>query len=95
MPSRSIWFLEGLLSLSLLASSRFMLRLVQERYRPHELAQLRAFVQNPSKVLIAGAGDAGALVLREMQSNRALGIEVVGFVDDDPVKRKLLSLIHI
>ena len=89
MPSRSIWFLEGLLSLGLLASSRFLLRLVQERYRPHELAQLRAFIQNPSKVLIAGAGDAGALVLREMQSNRALGIEVAGFIDDDPVKRKL------
>ena len=89
MSSRSVWFLEGLLSLGFLASSRFVLRLIQERYRPHELAQLRAFIQNPSKVLIAGAGDAGVLVLREMQSNRALGIEVIGFVDDDPAKRRL------
>ena len=89
MPSRSVWFLEGLLSLGFLASSRFVLRLIQERYRPHELAQLRAFIQNPSKVLIVGAGDAGALMLREMQNNRTLGIEVVGFIDDDPAKRKL------
>jgi len=89
MPSRSVWFLEGLLSLGFLAGSRFVLRLIQERYRPHELAQLRAFIQNPNKVLIAGAGDAGALMLREMQNNRALGIEVVGFIDDDPAKRKL------
>lgn len=89
MSSRSVWFLEGLLSLGFLASSRFVLRLIQERYRPHELAQLRAFIQNPSKVLIAGAGDAGALMLREMQSNRALGIEVIGFIDDDPAKRRL------
>jgi FlaA1/EpsC-like NDP-sugar epimerase len=89
MSSRSVWFLEGLLSLGFLASSRFVLRLIQERYRPHELAQLRAFIQNPSKVLIAGAGDAGALVLRELQNNRGLGVEVIGFVDDDPAKRRL------
>lgn len=89
MPSRSIWFLEGLLSLGFLASSRFVLRLIQERYRPHELAQLRAFIQNPTRLLIAGAGDAGAMVLRELQNNRANGAEVIGFIDDDPAKRKL------
>ncbi|HAJ35390.1 MAG TPA: polysaccharide biosynthesis protein, partial [Chloroflexi bacterium] len=89
MTSRSVWFLEGLLSLGFLASSRFVLRLIQERYRPHELAQVRAFIQNPTRLLIVGAGDAGAMVLRELQSNRAPGIEVIGFVDDDPAKRKL------
>jgi FlaA1/EpsC-like NDP-sugar epimerase len=44
MPSRSIWLLEGLLSLGALAGSRFLLRLLQERYRPHELLKLRAFI---------------------------------------------------
>ncbi|GIV70493.1 nucleoside-diphosphate sugar epimerase/dehydratase [Caldilinea sp.] len=89
MPSRSIWLLESLLSLGALAGSRFLLRLLQERYRPHELLKLRTFIQNPGLVLIVGAGDAGAMVLREIQNNRALGLQVVGFVDDDPAKRKL------
>ncbi|MEJ5248424.1 MAG: nucleoside-diphosphate sugar epimerase/dehydratase [Caldilinea sp.] len=89
MPSRSIWLLESILSLGALAGSRFLLRLIQERYRPHELLRWRAFIQNPSHVLIVGAGDAGAMVLREIQNNRMLGLHVVGFVDDDPAKRRL------
>jgi len=28
-------------------------------------------------------------VLREIQNNRSLGLQVVGFVDDDPAKRRL------
>ncbi len=89
MTSRSVWLLEGMLSLMFLTGSRFILRLLQERYRPHELAQLQAFVQNPSNVLLVGAGDAGAMVLREMQANRGLGLTVVGLVDDDPAKRDM------
>ena len=89
MPSRSIWLLEGLFSVGFLAGTRFVLRLLQERYRPHELARLRAFVQNPHKLLIIGAGDAGAMMAREVQSNPGLGFHVVGFVDDDPSKHRL------
>jgi FlaA1/EpsC-like NDP-sugar epimerase len=39
-------------------------------------------------VLIAGAGDAGALVVREMQRNPQANLRPVGFVDDDPAKQK-------
>jgi len=39
------------------------------------------------RVLVVGAGDAGALVVREIQSNPDLGLEAVAFVDDDPFKR--------
>src|SRR6185437_12768972 len=38
---------------------------------------------------IAGAGDGGRLVLREIVRNRGLGLTPVGFVDDDPTKRRL------
>jgi FlaA1/EpsC-like NDP-sugar epimerase len=38
------------------------------------------------RVLIVGAGDAGALLVREIQSNPDLGLEAVAMVDDDPAK---------
>ncbi|MBX3057717.1 MAG: polysaccharide biosynthesis protein, partial [Anaerolineae bacterium] len=38
-------------------------------------------------VLIAGAGDAGAMIAREMQRNPQLGMLPIGFVDDDPAKQ--------
>jgi FlaA1/EpsC-like NDP-sugar epimerase len=39
-------------------------------------------------VLIVGAGDAGLLVLREIRRNPGLHMDVVGFLDDDPAKRR-------
>ena len=38
-------------------------------------------------MLIVGAGDAGQLMVREMQRNRQLAYTPIGFVDDDPRKR--------
>jgi FlaA1/EpsC-like NDP-sugar epimerase len=38
-------------------------------------------------VLIVGAGDGGQLVLREIMRNPGLGLNPVGFVDDDPTKQ--------
>jgi FlaA1/EpsC-like NDP-sugar epimerase len=40
-------------------------------------------------VLIVGAGDGGRLVLREVLRNPELRLRPVGFVDDDPTKRRL------
>ena len=40
----------------------------------------------PRRVLIAGAGDAGAMVAREMQKNAHLGMHPIAFLDDDPAK---------
>jgi len=44
-------------------------------------------VVEPVQVLVAGAGEAGAMILRETQRNPQLGLTVVGFLDDDPRKR--------
>ena len=42
------------------------------------------------RVLIAGAGEAGALILRELRANPQTGLIPVGFVDDDPHKQGML-----
>ncbi|MGL4649514.1 MAG: polysaccharide biosynthesis protein, partial [Caldilineaceae bacterium] len=88
MPSGSVWLIEGVLSFGFLGGSRFLLRLLQERYRPQDLARFAGFQRNPTRVLIVGAGDAGAMMVREIQSNAALGYTIIGLVDDDPAKRR-------
>ncbi len=88
--SRSIWLLEALCSLSLVAATRLVLRAGQHRgflsLHPH------AAQPGATPVLIAGAGDAGATVLREIQQNRESNMTVVGFVDDDPAKQHVSLL---
>ncbi len=85
-PSGSIWALESILSLAFLGGSRFLLRIWQERMTPQDALRLKTMVQSPLKVLIVGAGDAGAMILREMQNNPGLGLKAVGFVDDNSAK---------
>jgi FlaA1/EpsC-like NDP-sugar epimerase len=74
------------LSLVLLLGIRALSRSFYER-RP--LAAFRGGRKGVRTVLIAGAGEGGRLVLREIMRNRELGLAPVGFVDDDPVKRGL------
>ncbi|HUA75796.1 MAG TPA: nucleoside-diphosphate sugar epimerase/dehydratase [Solirubrobacteraceae bacterium] len=76
----------ALLALVFLVGIRALARSVYER-RP--LAGFRGGRKDQRSVLIAGAGDGGRLVLREIVRNRGLGLAPVGFVDDDPGKRRL------
>jgi FlaA1/EpsC-like NDP-sugar epimerase len=46
-------------------------------------------VAHGKEVLIVGAGDAGQLLIREMQRNRQLAYTPIGLVDDDPRKKDL------
>lgn len=43
------------------------------------------------RLLIAGAGNAGVELVRELKRHDELGIRPVGFVDDDPAKQGLLA----
>jgi FlaA1/EpsC-like NDP-sugar epimerase len=76
----------ALLSLVFLVGVRALARSAYER-RP--LAAFRGGRKGVRSVLIAGAGDGGRLVLREILRNRELGLVPVGFLDDDPAKRRL------
>ncbi|HEV8463265.1 MAG TPA: nucleoside-diphosphate sugar epimerase/dehydratase, partial [Gaiellaceae bacterium] len=77
---RSIAVFDYLLLLAFVAGSRLLARTLIER-PPGGL------VARGKEVLIVGAGDAGQLLVREMQRNRQLHYTPIGFVDDDPRKR--------
>ena len=88
VPSRSIWLLEALCSVMLLAASRMGLRILERRVRARQFT-----VKTPREsTLIIGAGDAGAMILREIQHSDHLGIDVIGFIDDDPTKHQSVLL---
>lgn len=80
---RSVLAIDWLLSLVAVGGIRFSFRLIAESRTPGVERQGRA-----RRVLVAGAGDAGALVVREMQKNPQLNLIPVCFVDDDPAKQK-------
>lgn len=83
-PPRSLVVLDWFLNIGLLGGSRFAWRLIA----PHTRAQQPVEHARPFKnVLIIGAGDGGVLVARELRNHYGSQIGLVGFIDDDPVKR--------
>ena len=78
---RSVLGIDFLLSLVFVGGIRFALRIRAEARAPQPRnGKIR-------KVLVIGAGDAGALVVRELLKNRQSNLEPVGFLDDDPGKQ--------
>src|SRR3954467_930287 len=81
-PPRGVIAADFLLTLGLVAGSRFLVRAVVER-RP-----MRGPLGRDSReVLIVGAGNGGQLVAAELRRNPELRQAPVGFVDDDPRKQ--------
>ncbi len=76
----------ALLALVFLVGVRALARSLYER-RP--LAVFRSPGKSQRTVMIAGAGEGGRMVLREILRNRELGLIPVGFLDDDPRKRRM------
>jgi FlaA1/EpsC-like NDP-sugar epimerase len=73
---RSVILLEAILSISIIAGTRLFFRYY------NEYANKRAYkvIKN---VFIVGAGKAGVLMLNEIRSNKSLGINTIGFIDDN------------
>ncbi|MES0359941.1 MAG: nucleoside-diphosphate sugar epimerase/dehydratase [Anaerolineales bacterium] len=80
---RSVLAIDWLLSLLAVGGLRFAMRLLAESRSGGVGVQGRS-----RRILIVGAGDAGALVVREMQKNPQLNLSPVCFIDDDPTKQK-------
>lgn len=78
---RSVPFIDGLLTLMVVGGTRFSVRVMAHRQR--RLGR----TEDCKAVLIVGAGDAGAMIVREMLTSRHINFDPVGFVDDDPAKQ--------
>ena len=82
---RSALIIDWMLSLLMVGGLRFTMRLLAESKILSGNSRNGGQTQ---RVLIIGAGDAGALVVRELQKNPQLNQIPVGFLDDDPSKMR-------
>ncbi|MHB8926880.1 MAG: polysaccharide biosynthesis protein [Bacillota bacterium] len=82
---RSVVLMALFLNFLVLAGGRMSIRIAR---RLQVMADMHDF-RDPKRVIIVGAGQAGAMTLRELQRHPELGYRPVGFVDDDPHKRGL------
>lgn len=80
---RSVLIIDWLLSIIFIGGIRFLLRLIAENVKSFNSSTSTGEVK---RALIIGAGDAGALVVRELQKNPDLNMIPIGFLDDNPAK---------
>jgi FlaA1/EpsC-like NDP-sugar epimerase len=85
---RSIPLIDVLVTFAVIAAPRFALRAgALNAQRSGKAGAPHGPLQN---VLIVGAGEAGAMVVRELRQNPQMGLVPVGFIDDDPGKHGVL-----
>jgi FlaA1/EpsC-like NDP-sugar epimerase len=83
---RSVPIIDWLLNIVLIGGLRFSSRLLRVPKSSRGVVTLQEPAKTEKHILIIGAGEAGAMLLREMQANPGLGLLPVGFIDDDPTK---------
>ena len=79
---RSVAVLDWLLTLAFVAGSRLLARSLIER-------PAGGIVARGKEVIVVGAGDAGQLIIRELQRPHSRGYTPIGLIDDDPRKKNL------
>src|SRR3990172_12392684 len=80
---RSLFVIDFAYNIMFVGGIRMAIRIYRENIDKVRLKELLS----AKNVLIIGAGDAGEMILREMQHNPRLGYNAVGFIDDDRDKR--------
>jgi len=80
---RSAAVIDWVLLLALVTGSRALARTLIERPKAGER------LAHGKEIIIAGAGDAASVTLRELYKYRHLGYTPIGLVDDDPRKQHL------
>ncbi|MFN8059592.1 MAG: nucleoside-diphosphate sugar epimerase/dehydratase [Vicinamibacterales bacterium] len=76
--SKGVLLVDALLTFSALVGARMAARLVAEA-----ATESAGAAGSARRAIVAGAGDSGILVVRELQKNPSLGLEPVAFLDDD------------
>jgi FlaA1/EpsC-like NDP-sugar epimerase len=76
---RSIYLLDWANTMALVLGARYLIRMGREGLGRRRYGTGR-------RVLIIGAGAAGQMIAREIDGNVSLGMEHVGFIDDDRAK---------
>lgn len=77
---RSVYIISWLLMIVFIGGSRLVWRVLRDFFI-HDISSIS------KRALIVGAGDAGAMVARELTNNRSLNLIPVGFVDDSKLKQ--------
>lgn len=80
---RSVFILDTMLNIAFIGGSRFAIRYYYEGTGKGNSKVLK-------NILIAGAGKAGVLLLKEIRDNPDLGLRVMGLIDDNPYKKGLI-----
>jgi FlaA1/EpsC-like NDP-sugar epimerase len=78
---RSVFIIDWAGNIFLLTGIRLVVRIGRERFRP-----MLDGTDSSKRILIIGAGDAGAALCRQARRNPSYGFRPVAFVDDDPSK---------
>ena len=79
---RSVLIIDWLVILVLIGGSRYLIRLLGSS----SSARVSLSQKPRTRILIVGAGAAGSMIVRELDNNPQVGLDVVGFVDDNPAK---------
>ncbi len=81
---RSVPFIDAMLVVLAIGATRLSVR-TADLYLQHGRHGVAT-----QRVLIMGAGEAGALIERELRANPQLGLDPIGMVDDDPQKQGMV-----
>ncbi|RJQ43083.1 MAG: polysaccharide biosynthesis protein [Anaerolineaceae bacterium] len=81
---RSVLVIDWILSILMVGGQRFSFRVFSEGLRRSNPAKRAEVVK---RVLVIGAGDAGAMVVKELQRNPQLAMRPIGFLDDNLEKK--------
>jgi len=82
---RSVLIIDWVTSLMLIGGSRYGLRMLAEAVNKNGTSKTPT---SNKHILIIGAGDAGALVAKELLKNPTISRKPVGFLDDNPEKQR-------
>jgi UDP-GlcNAc:undecaprenyl-phosphate/decaprenyl-phosphate GlcNAc-1-phosphate transferase len=78
--SRTVFIIYGIVVVLIVIGSRASFRVISEALQRRR--------QTGRRVVVYGAGDGGAMAVRELLNDHELAVRIVGFIDDDPRKRR-------